>query len=56
MRELTEIPMNELTDAELDAVSGGIILESHPGQGHTTNSTALDPTNPTGRDKGWAVN
>jgi len=51
MRELTEIPMNELTDAELEAVSGG--LEPHPGK--TTSPEALEPFNPTGRAKGWAV-
>jgi bacteriocin-like protein len=50
MRELTEIPMNELTeltDAELEAVSGGA-FEPHPGK-------PTDPLNPEGHPKGWAV-
>jgi bacteriocin-like protein len=47
MRELTEIPMNELTDTELEAVSGGCVTVPvlEEGNGHL-NFHANSPNTP----------
>ena len=47
--------MRELTETELDAVVGGVILFEHPGNvNDNANREATDPFNAQPQLKGWA--